>query len=102
MGDMVCIAHGFSKEKRMRTRSDAIAAAERNSLSLLEYHIHLHVKRANYQALPWKKALERDPKISYPEGHGWELADEKFKVCSMENKLFLWKSFNNYLFVTAR
>ena len=32
----------------------------------------MHIKRANYQALVWKHAHERTPKLPGPaEGHGW-------------------------------
>ena len=46
-----------------------------------------YVKRANYQAFIWKKALEIDPKIPDPERHGWELVDGKLRVLWMKNKV---------------
>ena len=31
----------------------------------------MHVTRANYQALIWKKAHQATPRIPGPHGHGW-------------------------------
>ena len=33
--------------------------------------LKMHVRRANYQALIWKKADQATPSIPLPDGHGW-------------------------------
>ena len=33
--------------------------------------LKMHVRRANYQALTWKKADQATPIIPGPDGHGW-------------------------------
>ncbi|KAJ8042409.1 hypothetical protein HOLleu_13457 [Holothuria leucospilota] len=38
-----------------------------------------HVKRANYQAFIWKRALEAKPKIDDPPGHGWKITGKCWK-----------------------
>lgn len=39
-----------------------------------------HVKRANYQAFIWKRALEAKPKIDDPPGHGWKITGEMLEI----------------------
>lgn len=39
--------------------------------SLLE-----HIKRANYQAYVWRKALVPRQNLPYPAGHGWKIVDD--------------------------
>ena len=34
--------------------------------------LKMHVRRANYQALIWKKADQATPSIPGPDGHGWK------------------------------
>ena len=36
-----------------------------------------HVLRANYQAGVWQRALEREPAIPGPAGHGWSLTRDQ-------------------------
>ena len=39
--------------------------------------LQMHAKRANYQALVWRKSLQNFPDLPPPEdGHGWTLDDE--------------------------
>ena len=35
--------------------------------------LKMHVRRANYQALVWKKADQPTPSIPGPDGHGWTI-----------------------------
>ena len=37
----------------------------------------MHIKRENYQALVWYQADQSKPNIPWPEGHGWEIINEK-------------------------
>ena len=37
--------------------------------------LHLHIKRAHYQAFIWKKALAPCPVLPSPEGNGWHCED---------------------------
>lgn len=45
-----------------------------------------HVKRASYQAFVWKRALESNPDIPSPVGHGWEVKIDQLNVVWMENQ----------------
>ena len=43
-----------------------------------------HVLRANYQAGVWQRALEREPAIPGPAGHGWSLtSDQELSIAWM-------------------
>lgn len=48
--------------------------------------LQLHIERANYQTLVWKKALERNPNIPPPDDHGWEMENSFLKVVWMTDK----------------
>ena len=42
----------------------------------------MHVRRANYQALIWKKADQATPSIPRPNGHGWNTNVEgELEIC---------------------
>ena len=44
--------------------------------------LKMHVRRANYQALIWKKANEATPSIPGPDGHGWNTNNEgELEIC---------------------
>ena len=44
--------------------------------------LKMHVRRANYQALIWKKADQATPSIPGPEGHGWNTNVEgELEIC---------------------
>ena len=38
--------------------------------------LKIHVRRANYQALIWKKADQATPSIPGPDGHSWTIASK--------------------------
>ena len=42
--------------------------------------LELHIKRANYQAFIWKKAVEREPGIPSSVGNGWDVKDGYLEV----------------------
>ena len=48
--------------------------------------LELHIKRANYQAFIWKKAVQREPDIPSPVGHGWDVKDGYLEVVWMTEK----------------
>ena len=42
----------------------------------------MHVRRANYQALIWKKAYQATPSIPGPDGHGRNTnVEDEFEIC---------------------
>ena len=44
--------------------------------------LKMHVRRANYQALIWKKADQATPSIPGPDGHGWNTNVEgELEIC---------------------
>ena len=43
--------------------------------------LHQRVKRANYEAFVWKKALEANQEISESDQHGWSVIDETMSMC---------------------
>ena len=46
--------------------------------------LRLHIKRANYQAAIWRRAVIRHPDVPSPHGHGW-------KVCGTSKLVeFVW------------
>ena len=45
-----------------------------------------HSKRANYQALIWRKCLEGNPFIPEPEQHGWIAYDDELSIDWMSGK----------------
>lgn len=44
-----------------------------------------HVKRANYQSMIWKRALDVHPDIPSPINNGWESKDDFLEIVWMEN-----------------
>ena len=48
----------------------------------------MQVRRANYQALIWKKAYQATPSIPGPDGHGWKTNVEGgLEICWTNGKL---------------
>ncbi len=45
--------------------------------------LRLHIKRANYQAMLWKHALQGNYKPPSPDGHGWSVKDDTLEVVWM-------------------
>ena len=48
--------------------------------------LELHIKRVNCQAFIWEKAVEREPDIPSPVGHGWDVKDGYLEVVWMTEK----------------
>ncbi|XP_038062969.1 uncharacterized protein LOC119733637 [Patiria miniata] len=46
--------------------------------------LHLHVKRANYQAAIYKRALEARPEVPSPHGRGWNIIDDVITIHWMD------------------
>ena len=45
-----------------------------------------HLRRANYQAAVWCRALEARPSVPSPSSHGWQLVDNALAVHWMQQK----------------
>ncbi|MES9883628.1 MAG: hypothetical protein ABW185_22465 [Sedimenticola sp.] len=43
-----------------------------------------HTKRANYQALVWRRSLEATPNLPSPDGHGWKVTADEITVDWMD------------------
>ena len=39
--------------------------------------LKFHIERAHYQAMVWRQAVRKDPKLPSPDGHGWTLQGGK-------------------------
>ena len=48
--------------------------------------LELHIKIRIYQAFIWKKAIEREPDVPSPVGHGWDVKDGYLEVVWMTEK----------------
>ena len=59
---------------------------EPNKLPPTEDELRQHIKRANYQAFVWKRALDVNPNIPSPVGNGWCLTENCLEVKWMENR----------------
>ena len=44
-----------------------------------------HIARANYQTAIWKSALEAQPSIPSPDGHGWSVVDNAIVISWKDN-----------------
>ena len=44
----------------------------------------LHVKRANYQAAIYKRALDPHPAVPSPHGHGWKINGDDISIHWMD------------------
>ena len=53
-----------------------------NLLSPCRESLKMHMRRASYQALIWKKADQAKPSIPGPEGQGWNIDDNsELEIC---------------------
>ena len=70
---------GTREEEINRERAAAFRKVKKNidSLPPTQDALHLHMRRANYQSMIWKRPLEDCKSIPRPEGeNGWYLNDE--------------------------
>lgn len=76
---LVCHLYGMQEEEKINVVRYRKFCKENfpepNKLPPTEDEIRQHVKRANYQAFVWKRALEVNPNIESPVGHGWCMTD---------------------------
>ena len=87
---MVCTAYGFEKEVNIDdVRYKKCCGKEfpdPTRLPPTKDELKQHIQRSNYQALVWKNALEIEPDMPDPDGHGWELVDGCLNVHWMDNE----------------
>ncbi|KAK3731327.1 hypothetical protein QZH41_001755 [Actinostola sp. cb2023] len=54
--------------------------SQSQSLPPCKYALQNHTKRANYQAAVWRRALQANPEVPSPEGHGWLITEGDIKI----------------------
>ena len=69
---------------KFQSKSSGLLSAKDNAdLSLLppcQTSLNLHMQRANYQALVWKKSLQAFPELPVPENHGWKMGEGQLLI----------------------
>ncbi|GFN74406.1 hypothetical protein PoB_000091200 [Plakobranchus ocellatus] len=74
----------FSKAKeKFSSKGSLISANENTDLSLLPpclNSLNLHVTRANYQAMIWKRATESHPYVPAPVHNGWKFENDSLVI----------------------
>ena len=95
MEEFTCLMYGsnkiksvdslrFSKAKeKFSSKGSLISADENTDMSLLPpclKSLNLHVTRANYQAMIWKKATESHPDVPAPMHNGWKFENDSLAI----------------------
>ena len=77
----ICALYGYNGENINEARYSLFCAKAVESSQLLPTKdaLELYIKRANYQAGIWRRALEAQPNIPPPQGHG-SIADQDKEV----------------------
>ena len=86
---MVCELYGTNKTSITEARYKKFCKKSMPDPCMLpptKDELELHIKRANFQAFIWKKAVEREPDIPSPVGHGWDVKDGYLEVVWMTEK----------------
>ena len=99
--------HGTDEVDIDEERAAAFRKVKKNldSLPLTKDALHLHIRRANFQCMIWKKAKEPRPSLSSPEGNGWFYKEgvlkpklinqEEVSASCLQLAFFGWSSSNS-------
>lgn len=79
---LVCAIYGYDSDdvNEVRYALFCAKAAESSQLPPTRDALRLHVRRANYQAGIWQRALESQPTLPHPTGHGWTADGEDLVI----------------------
>ena len=84
------VRYDIFKQKFKVRSSSLVSTLIGTDLSLLppcQKALQMHILRANYQTLIWKRANEAYPDIPLPAGHGWRMNDGVLSINWFEGDL---------------
>ena len=91
MGDISSLRYKKFIERFSAKPGEVLTSYNSVDMSLLppyQESLKMHVRRANYQALIWKKADQATPSIPGPDRHGWNTNVEGgLEICGTNGNL---------------
>ena len=91
LGDINSLKYETFIERFSVKPGKVLTSYNRVDMSLLpprRESLKMYVRRANYQALIWKKAYQATPSIPGPDGHGWNTNVEgELEICWTSDNL---------------
>lgn len=82
--EFVCVLYGKKMSSIDTLRHQLFCAkggkVDPEQLPPCKSSLALHIRRANYQACVWRRALNANPRIPSPNGHGWDADDTNISI----------------------